>query len=93
MNCITLKLFFNFFFYLTDRPNLLSGGRWETKHFIGMALRVDEILIDAFYIKKLRFKLWTGPKSNIVQRPQKIRRESLFSELTFGTLQLKTFFC
>ena len=25
------------FFSPTDRPNLSSGGRWETKHCIGMA--------------------------------------------------------
>ena len=35
-NCITLKLFFDFLFNPTDRPNLSSGGRWETKYFIGM---------------------------------------------------------
>ena len=35
---MTLKLFYDFFFYPTDRPNLSSGGRWETKHFIGMTL-------------------------------------------------------
>ena len=32
-----MKLFLDFF-YPTDRPNLSSGGRWETKHFVGMAL-------------------------------------------------------
>ena len=31
-------IFWLFFFYPTDRPNFSSGGRWETKHFIGMAL-------------------------------------------------------
>ena len=27
-----------FFFCLTDRPHFTRGGRWETKHFTGMAL-------------------------------------------------------
>ena len=34
------EIIFWLFFYPTDRPNLssASGGRWETKHFIGMAI-------------------------------------------------------
>ena len=39
-NCITLKLFFDYFFFIrpTD-PTFRGGGRRETKHFIGMALK------------------------------------------------------
>ena len=29
---------FLIFFYPTDRSNLSSGGRWKTKHFIGIAI-------------------------------------------------------
>ena len=37
-------LFFSFFFRPTD-PLSLEGGRWETKHFMGMALPVHVFLV------------------------------------------------
>ena len=36
------------FFSPTERPNFASGGRWETKHFIGMALCVEKYSDDPF---------------------------------------------
>ena len=50
---------FFFFFFLPDRPTdppLREEGRWETKHFMGMALTGCPYKVDhAIFVKNTNF--------------------------------------